>query len=32
MHGMVICDALDCTQKESTTPKGVAFHTLHSPG
>ena len=29
---MVICDVLDCTQKESTTPKGVAFHASRSPG
>ena len=29
---MVIRDALDCTQKESTTPKGVAFHASRSPG
>ena len=29
---MVTCDAFDCTQKESTTPKGVAFHTPRYPG
>ena len=32
MPRMVTCNAFDCTQKESTTPKGVAFHTPRSPG
>ena len=32
MPRMVTCDAFDCTQKASTTPKGVAFHTPRYPG
>ena len=32
MPWMVTCNAFDCTQKESTTPKGVAFHTPCFPG
>ena len=32
MPRMVTCDAFDSTLKESTTPKGVAFHTPRSPG
>ena len=32
MSRMVTCDAFDSTQRESTTPKGVAFHTPRSPG
>ena len=32
MPRMVTCDAFDSTKKESTTPKGVAFHTPRSPG
>ena len=29
---MVTCNAFDSTQKESTTPKGVAFRPPRSPG
>ena len=29
---MVTCDSFDSTLKESTTPKGVAFHTPRPPG
>ena len=32
MPRMVTCNAFDCTKKESTTPKGVASLTPHSPG
>ena len=32
MPTMVTCNAFDSTKKESTTPKGVAFRLLHSPG
>ena len=29
---MVTCDAFNSTKRESTTPKGVAFHTSRYPG
>ena len=32
MPRMVACGAFNGTKRESTTPKGVAFRLLHSPG